>query len=258
MGDMISGYDPETNICWLFCNKGDHDLRCKCPACSAHGPTERTLAWFGRCRSGSRWFWAASLYAAERKAVGWMDTEDAAMVAAMAAVCEFRTGLPMKAILRHGWASAELKELNKAKRAARPPSNAKDSNVVEYLYGYSHLSDDLSLYRFRITKKTAKRVYYIRGGEWIDEHGELRSSRIISTSTDDDVIGYVNRQKLEADGHICNRGVHWCREDSILYASLQLLLQEHTRFRPQHDRLPSSCSGVLPGCLRESRGMQWT
>jgi hypothetical protein len=225
-----SGYDPETGICWHFNNKGDRDRRCNCPACSRRYG-ERTLAWFGRCRSGSRWFWAASLYAAEKKAFGWLDTEDAAVAAAMAAVRDFRAGLPMIAWLRHGWASATLKKLNEAKRAARSPSNAKDSNVVEYLYGYSHVSDDLSPYRFRITKKTAKRVYYIRGGEWIDEHGEPRNSNIRSTSSDDDVIGYVNRQKLEADGHVHNYGVHWCREDHILYASLQLLLQEHNRFR---------------------------
>jgi hypothetical protein len=226
-----SGYDPETSICWQFRNKGDKgSLYCKCPACSARYP-DRALVWFGRCRSGSRWFWVASTFGNEKESYGWTDTEELATAAAMAAVLDLRDGRPTIAGFVQGHASYKLKELNKAKRAARPPSNAKDSNVVEYLYGYSHVSDDLSLYRFRITKKTAKRFYYIRGGEWIDEYGELRNSNIRSTSTDDNIIGYVNRQKLEADGHVHNRGVHWCRDDSILYGSLQLLLQEHNWFR---------------------------
>jgi hypothetical protein len=234
MTDRISGYDPETEVCWQFRNKGDEGSSyCKCPACSRRYGG-RTLAFFGRCRSGSRWFWMAHTFGREHEAFGWEDTEELATAAAMAAVRGFRDGLPILAFFRQDTASYKLKELNKAKRAERPPSDAKDSKVVEYLYGYSHLSDDVSLYRFRITKKTAKRVYYIRGGEWIDEHGEPQDLRgIRRTSDDDDVIGYVNRQKLEADGEVTNRGVHWCYEDSLLYASLQLLLQQHQRFRSE-------------------------
>lgn len=56
------------------------------------------------------------------------------------------------------------------KRAMRPPS--------EYLYGGHQDYDDntgrpyLSLKRFRITRKMATRIYYLRKGEEVDEHGE--------------------------------------------------------------------------------------
>jgi hypothetical protein len=190
----------------------------------------RTLAFFGRCRSGARWFWRAAVFGDEKEAFGWTDSEEGAVVAAVDAVRGFRAGVPILATMTQDTASRKLKELNKAKRAARPLSDAKDANVVEYLYGYSHVSDDLSLYRFRITKKTAQRIYCVRGGEWIDENGEPRDfGNIRSTSDDDDVIGYVNRQKLEADGNVYNRGVHWCYPDFRLYVSLEACLGDRYR-----------------------------
>jgi hypothetical protein len=170
--EPVSGYDPETGICWQFHNKGDQSWRCKCPVCSDGCRDHYDWTWFGRCRSGKRWFWAASLNISDKKRHGWANTEELATAAAMAAVRDFRAAIskPLKAIFVQQTASWTLKELNKAKRAAQPASGATDSKRVEYLYGYSGYSRGLS--RFQIVKKTKKRIYYLRLGESIDEFGE--------------------------------------------------------------------------------------
>ena len=237
----VSGYDAETNICWQFLNKGDRDLRCKCPAHRQRGE-ERILAYFGRCRSGRRWFWSVAICFTEKETFGWANTEDEAMVAATDAVRGFRTaGLPMLATVFHGWTSIKLKQINAAKRAARPPSDTKDSKVVEYLYGHSLGGEDTSSHpvRFRITKKTRKRVFYIRDAEWLDESGEQQqyNGRPI-VSDRDGRIGYVNRQKLEADGSVENRGVHWSDYDLDLYQLFEGLMAD--RFRHRNDASPIS------------------
>lgn len=82
---LTSGYDAVTGICWQFGNKGDQHWGSECPVCSKRYG-ERVLAWFGRCRSGSRWFWVASTFNVEQEAHGWTDSEDEAMSAAMDAV----------------------------------------------------------------------------------------------------------------------------------------------------------------------------
>jgi hypothetical protein len=223
-----SGYDPETGICWQFCNKGDRHWRCKCPA---HLAPDRALSlYFGRCRSGSRWFWVAHAFGNEKESHGWTDTEELATAVAMAAVLNLCDGRPTIATFIQGVASHKLKELNKAKRAARPPPEATDSKVVEYLYGYSRGGEDSPGHpvRYRIVKKTAKRVYYVRQEEWLDKRGELHSVQPYAP-TDDERIGFVNRQKLEADGSVYNRGVHWCFPDSHLYVSLEACLGDRYR-----------------------------
>jgi hypothetical protein len=91
---MESGYHSETGICWQFRNKGDRSLHCKCPACSAPWP-ETSHALFGRCRSGSRWFWTAYNIGTQKEMFGWADTEGLAMAAAMAAVVNLRNDLLM-------------------------------------------------------------------------------------------------------------------------------------------------------------------
>jgi hypothetical protein len=226
MIDRKSGYDPVTGICWNFQNKGDyHHWKCKCPAHSKkYG--ERTSASFGRCRSGSRWFWVAGVYFEGNKAFGWADTEELAMAAATAAVRDFRNGLPMLATLMHGCASLKLKELNEAKRRARPTPDTSDAHVTEYLYGHTIGGEvDGSPVRFQITKKTAKRIYYMRWDEYLDEQGEPRQD----IRRHDEGTGYVNRQKLEAEGQVRNRGVHWSASDHHLYASLEGVLRDRRR-----------------------------
>lgn len=79
---------------------------------------------------------------------------------------------------------------------------------TEYLYGVdSTVSDDARFYqrprvvRFRITKKTAKRIYYVASEDW-----EPRPR-----------IGFVDRQRIEADGEIYLRNRHWSAPDFHLY-----------------------------------------
>jgi hypothetical protein len=232
-----SGYDPTTGICWQFHNKGDQShLFCKCPTHS--DSSHRTLAWFGRCRSGKRWFWAAGVYfsstsegvyfsSTSETRSGWTDNEEQAMAAAIAAVRACKTELPMIAAVSHGVASDELKKLNEAKRRARPAPDTSDTHAVEYLFGYSHIRDDRCLYRFRITRKTAKRIFYIRPGERLDESGDPDPYPFSYRAPEK--VGYVNRQKLERDGEVYNEGVHWCREDHHLHISLQHLLASFWR-----------------------------
>jgi hypothetical protein len=159
----------------------------------------------GRCKSGSRWFWiAAELYPDEAHKCddpvciyggpheyGWEDTEDLALRAMAEAAARFGgeagTG-------NAGTAVSALKRLNAAKRAARPPSKDTNTGIVEYLYAaYSPAwVDDMTGKRderviaYQITKKTAKRIYYIRRPgtpEW----------------NDPPLIGYISRQEFEAD-----------------------------------------------------------
>ena len=236
---MMSGYDPATGICWQFRNKGDCHLhlRCQCPAhASRFG--ERTLAYFGRCRSGRRWFWSAQTFACEQAAHGFADTEAAAFDDAMAAVRGFRNGQPLIATVYHDWTRRALKDLDKAKWATRPPSDAKDSRTVEYLYSGEWSDDELldskrflSLRRFQITKRTAKRIYYLRKAEPINEHGEpIDYGNIRSTTDWDDNIGFIDRANLEAEGHLYSS--HTWHPDWHLHASLAGLLADLRRHEP--------------------------
>jgi hypothetical protein len=80
--------------------------------------------------------------------------------------------------------------------------------LVEYLYGInSSVADDSRFYepprvvRFQITKKTPKRIYYVRRNDGIRVE-----------------TGYVDRQQIEADGEIYNRGAGgWWAPDFHLY-----------------------------------------
>ena len=229
-----SGFNPDDNICWQFGNKGDRSWRCKCPACIGRYDT-RESATFGRCRSGKQWFWYAGMGYLEgaRKVTGYVDTEDQAIDAAMAVIRSFRGRLPIVAHVSHGCASRELKHINEGKRRAKPSSGATDSRVIEYLYSGSRsdYSGELLLRRFAITKKTAKRIYYLRCPEQIDEHGELREDfkfRDLNSGG----TGFVDRIKLEAKGNIYSSH-KWC-QDWDLYTTLDGLIADYTR----HDYKP--------------------
>lgn len=205
---LVSGYDPATGICWQFHNKGDRDKgngwRCKCPA---HTADDRTLAYFGRCQSGARWFWTAITYGRNREAFGWEDTEPGAMAAAIAAIRDFHDG-PTLAGLSHGIAENKLKELNRAKRAARPASGATEARATEYLFGVNSGITDwneeyYSIYAFPIVKKTAKRIYYRRRYlKWLPEIDapDISEGPIRASSDEDDDLGFVGRQVLEQTG----------------------------------------------------------
>jgi hypothetical protein len=170
------------------------------------------LVYWGRCRSGSRWFWFAQHvdHCAEDMPCrdGWADTEDAAVEAARAAVVELAGDAPTRASVSHGSAAYRLKAINADRRKARPASDDTDAAPVEYLYALHHyvsdagwIPDEWSVRSFRITKKTPKRVYYVRR----------------SYAGEEPEIGFVNRQELEANGSVRNRGVHWCMDDSELF-----------------------------------------
>ena len=198
---------------------------------------------YGRCRSGRRWFWNVQVIdygIGSPSEHGWSDSEAQALEDAREVVIRFAAGRPAVAGPSHGKASYRLRELNAEKRRARPPSDVKDSRVVEYLYSNSWGSEYglLHFCRFRITKRTAKRVYYLRKDEPIDEHGEPIDFGNIKDLTVDDDIGFVDRQKLAAEGHVYNnRGRHWSSADYQLYASLEGLLTDLGRNRKPEERL---------------------
>jgi hypothetical protein len=238
--ERTSGYDATDNICWYFGNKGDTKPHgCQCPA-HACNYDKRALATFGRCRSGARWFWSArTLFTGVKHAAhSFAVDEAAAMNAAMAAVRGFRVriGVPILAHASHGCASLDLKELNKAKRLAQP-SDATDSRVVEYLYSNKYNDSELgeksyySYYRFRILKRTKKRIFYLRKKEEIDEHGvPIDYANIISSSDTDDNTGMIDRQKLEAEKRVSSG--HTWDYDWHLFASLEDALADSRR----HDK----------------------
>jgi hypothetical protein len=161
----------------------------------------------GRTRSGKRWFWCVSN--GDDAGIGehgYADTDTEAEAAYTAAAERIAGERLCCCYSRAGYASRELKRLNAAKRAAKPASDADDARIVEYLYGtYHHVSDDnrfpdrYGIAEFPITKKTAKRVYYLRN--------------------DDGATGFVDRQVLEREGEIKNRGRAYYDDDWHLYAT---------------------------------------
>jgi hypothetical protein len=65
MNERKSGYDPATQICWQFRNKGDRTWRCKCPAHTYKGTGRELSALVGvapaNAGSGRRIFhWQSS------------------------------------------------------------------------------------------------------------------------------------------------------------------------------------------------------
>ena len=162
---------------------------------------ERTVpsVWSGRCKSGSRWFWTLRWYTVDDTGSyvihhidGRSDTELGSVGEMAAAYSRFdkaRLGA-----LSARTASDRLKEINSASRAeriaAKPLSPDTDPDRVEYLHSldWDEPYDDAfakgSWVRreYRITRKTAARVYYVkdyRGGE-----------------------GFADRAALERDGQV--------------------------------------------------------
>lgn len=88
-------------------------------------------------------------------------------------------------------------------------------SAVEYLYGTRvEWPDDGPEIReavpFRVTRKTAKRVYYVRQ--------QYRGGR--------ETIGFVDREALERDGEVIRRSGHWWEDDFRLFAELDAA-EEH-------------------------------
>lgn len=165
---------------------------------------EPPLIFWGRCRSGQRWFWTAQIVGGA-DTHGWADTHQEASRQANAAALEFAGGRYANIHVLHGVATNKLRALNAAKRAAAPPKAKRngraaydhDAEPVGYLYTVErgrYALDDLTwipggIIRLPITRKTAKRIYYLRPCTLIDFE-----------------LGYVDRQELEARGSVFTRG----------------------------------------------------
>lgn len=83
-----------------------------------------------------------------------------------------------------------------------------DAVPVEYLYGTMvYWPDDGPEVRevrpFRISRKTAKRVYYVRL--------QTRSGRVD--------LGFIDRGALERDGEVRRKSGHWWEDDGHLFAT---------------------------------------
>ncbi|KAB1149241.1 hypothetical protein F7R91_05640 [Streptomyces luteolifulvus] len=164
------------------------------------------LIFWGRCRSGRRWFWTASEYDGDQ-VHGWADTPDAASSQANAAALRLAAGRYANVRVLHGVATEKLKQLNAAKRQAKAPRSARTGavpppNPVGYLYAIEpgrYELDDVTwipgkVVQFPITRKTAKRVYYLR-------------PRFLYMPGPDWESGYVDRQELERHGSV--HVPHW-------------------------------------------------
>jgi hypothetical protein len=221
-----SGYDPATQVCWDFRNKGDRTWRCKCPA---HTANERELFYFGRCRSGKRWFWQTHCLelgeAPLRKKFGWADSEELATAAAVAAVLELKKPeSPVLARFSQDTASGRLKELNEEKRRQRPGPDTSGAHPVEYLYGrYHHAGGEYigdpelrGILAFPIVRKTKHRIFYKRRWIWFwPQLGEERAWLQSAPLHYENKVRFVDRGKLEATGEIGTN--HRWHEDWHLY-----------------------------------------
>lgn len=188
-------------VCWHEV-RNDWRHRDVCPAGGGD------LILWGRCRSGRRWFWAAlAVGDIDRSVHGWADSEDQAVTDARTAVVELAGSRSAVAVISHGQARHELKAVNAEKRRNRPPSGATDAGPVEYLYGIQPRGDDAAdqerVVRFQITRKTARRIYYVR---WRGRGDDVR-------------IGFVSRQEIETNGEAYNRSGGWWAGDYHLYAA---------------------------------------
>jgi hypothetical protein len=142
---------------------------------------------YGRCKSGSRWFWSVrgwvighTIDADAFSEHNYAATEAEALTAGTAAIKRFSAGRRAIVSFQHGSAAYELKQINKAKRTAHWAANGtadSDTRVTEYLY--NQWGD-----KFRITKKTAKRIFYVKEKSYGYEHGE---------------IGFVSRDQVADD-----------------------------------------------------------
>jgi hypothetical protein len=88
----------------------------------------------------------------------WADTEAQALIDGTAAIKQLAAGRRAIVCNRHDYASDKLKDINHAKRVTRwsiAPADGSDPHAIEYLY-------DQWGNEFRISKKTRKRVYYMK------------------------------------------------------------------------------------------------
>lgn len=175
-------------ICWHADGAVRHD--------DCVGRTAGYVLWhYGRCRSGSRWFWAAERfpYDDDKFALhGRAETETEAIAAAREAIRR-RVGTDCAvAVRRDGTAYRALQKVNAAQRRSRPSRpGANRARATEFLYEpWSHY-DDMDGYtrgisRVQIVKKTARRIYF---------NQTTRTDQYQGLVT----LGYIDRQDFESD-----------------------------------------------------------
>jgi len=117
-------YDAN-GICW---HASGSDNRCRI----RHVSLDDKFLSYGRCKSGQRWFWTAYHFRIPAddhggEAHGWESTEQAALDAALTAIVRLAGGHKAFAMFNARVAYSRLKKINAAKRAARPPSDSKDT-----------------------------------------------------------------------------------------------------------------------------------
>lgn len=186
------------------------------------------LILWGRCRSGRRWFWTANEHDGEQ-IHGWADTPDEASRQANAATVQLAAGRYANVRVLHGIAAEKLKKLNAAQRNAKPPKSSRTGAVpppdpTGYLYAVEpgrYALDDTTwipgkVVQFPITKKTARRIYYLR-------------PRFLYMPGPDWEPGYIDRQELERHGSV--HVPYW----HLLFAEPPELPTEHA-VRPRRHR----------------------
>jgi len=96
-------------------------------------------------------------------------------------------------------------------------ATGEDVLAVEYLYAIQaahHEGDDSRFYvptrvvTFRITKKTARRIYYVRS-----ERGHRRADGTVPRLD----VGFVDRRRIEEDGEVWRKSAGWWETDARLY-----------------------------------------
>ncbi|MFD3640676.1 hypothetical protein [Streptomyces griseus] len=192
--------------------------------------SDAPLIMWGRCRSGRRWFWAASEYEGDQ-AHGWADTRDEAARQGNAAAVKLAAGRYANIEILHGIAVEHLKRLNAAKRATRPPRSERTGvkpppNPIGYLYAvepgrleYNGNWIEGATVKFPITRKTARRIYYLRPRGPI-AHNVWEP-------------GYIDRQEFERHGHV--RVPYWL----LLFAKPPVFPDVSLRQPQRHQPAPA-------------------
>jgi hypothetical protein len=129
---------------------------------------------YSRCRSGKRWFWVVQHWTSDWPTIGsgWEATEDDARAAAEKVISGAAGDQPISVHVSAGFASDRLKEINKARRAARPPAETSEQVMVEYLY-------DCGGRAYRIIRRTAKRIFYVKGEHYGEEETGFVDRRLV-------------------------------------------------------------------------------
>jgi hypothetical protein len=187
---------------------------------------------YGRCKSGQKWFWRVHAWRSRENgddlnAQDWAATEDQALLDGTAAIKRLAAGRRAIVFTAHRLASDELKEINKAKRIARPAPGGSDSRVVEYLYDYWGGE-------FRITKKTRARIFYVKKDvEWDLRVGFI-DRRLVLAKWPETKRELWDRDRVIATGRVRKLG----RARRYTYSSCFFLEPMPDRLKHQNGDVP--------------------